>query len=92
MASLMLGSANAAITITMTDNGSGGITVTGSGTGIVSAARAEDDWDFKDFNSNFLIGGDTAWDDDKDDGVSGTLTKTPLVGQTVVANVFQMEP
>ena len=88
MASLMLGSANADIIITMTNNGTGGISVVDVGSGAVTKSDTDDDFDMKDFLSNFL----TTTPSDLDAiNVSGTLKNLSGTPQSVIVEKFEVD-
>ena len=88
-AGLMSGSANADITITFTEAGDGGFSVSGVGSGAITKAKTDDDWEFKDFATSYIVG--TASYTDKDaTAVSGTM-KNVTTDVTVIVDAFEVD-
>jgi hypothetical protein len=89
LAGLMSGTANAEITITFTEAGDGGFTVSGVGSGSIRASRTDDDFDQKDFNTNYLDSLGTYGDVDAT-LVGGTL-KNVTSGISVGVEKFEVD-
>jgi hypothetical protein len=88
-AGLMSGSANADITITFTEALDGGFTVSAVGSGVVTGAKADDDWEFKDFATSYIVG--TAAYENRDATlVSGTM-KNVTTDVTVIVDAFEVD-
>jgi hypothetical protein len=87
LAGLMSGTANADIMITFTEALDGGFTVSGTGSGTISSTKTDDDFDQKDFNTNYLDSLGSYGDIDAT-LVSGTLTN---VTDTVSVDVDKFE-
>jgi hypothetical protein len=87
MAGLMSGTANADIMITITEALDGGFTMVGVGSGTTTAGKTENDWDIKDFPTNFIIG--------SCDGAAGTTTsgllKNITLGTSTVIDEIEID-
>ena len=84
MASLMLGSANAALVITLTETLDGGFTITGVGSGFMASFEQDGDWDIKDFDSNYLVGSAS---NVGTDSVTGTMQNLTLGTSTFIDEI-----
>jgi hypothetical protein len=89
LAGLMSGTANADIIITFTEALDGGFSVTGVGSGTISATKTDDDWEFKDFATSYIVG--TAAYENRDATlVSGTM-KNVTTDVTVIVDAFEVD-
>jgi hypothetical protein len=88
-AGLMSGSANADITITFTEALDGGFSMIGTGSGSIRLGKTDDDFDQKDFNSNYLDSLGTYGDVDAT-SVGGTL-KNVTSGISVGVEKFEVD-
>jgi hypothetical protein len=88
-AGLMSGSANADITITFTEALDGGFSMIGTGSGSIRANKTDDDFDQKDFATNFGVIG-SGWQDNDATSVGGTL-KNVTTGITVGVEKFEVD-
>jgi hypothetical protein len=87
-AGLMSGTANADIIITFTEALDGGFTMVGTGSGSIRLGKTDDDFDLKDFNTNYLVAG--SFQDKDATSVGGTL-KNITTGSTVGVEKFEVD-
>lgn len=87
IASLLCGAAQADLVITITEAADGGFTIagTGSGTASLDSDVDEDDWDFNDFDTNFVANG--AVDGVAPDSISGTIRNVTTNTDTAITSL-----
>ena len=88
-AGLMSGTANADIIITFTEALDGGFTVSATGSGSIRLGKTDDDFNLKDFNTNYTIESFQTENDDAS-SVSGTL-KNLTTGVTKNVDAFEID-
>ncbi len=84
---LVSGVASADLVITITETGGGGFSIVGTGTGFVTVDSdpGEDDWDFNNFDTNFIA--NAAVDSVAPDTISGTMTNVTTSSTVAVTSL-----